>query len=182
MIKIIGIKEDIEERIQRFINGRNGAYAMALHETISNATKLAQEEFQKAEYDGVNDVTVENTGVSKGGSKIIASGSSVTFIEFGAGITFNSVVHPLLNQTQFNIGGYGLGKGNQEFWYFKKQSNATFTTGKGVEVHNHLKNGQPISKTYGNRPNMCMYNARNYIIDNFKPITEKILMKKNGVI
>lgn len=54
--------------------------------------------------------------------QIQASGESILFIEFGAGIYYNTPVgtspHPKGAELGYTIGGYGKGKGAKKGWYY----------------------------------------------------------------
>lgn len=96
--------------------------------------------FSRAIYTGPMDydVTVEDMGNNK--YRIIVSGETILFVEFGAGITYGKG-HPL--DAQF---GYGPGT-------YPGQTHAM--TGKGW----YLPKDKGGGHTYGNPPNMPMYNT-----------------------
>lgn len=106
----------------------------------------ARIDFTNAMYAGENDVevSVEKTAT---GYRVLASGHSVLFIEFGTGVI--NPEHPQSAEFGFSHGTYGQGKGaNEKGWiYVGEQGNA----------------GQPIRdgvyRTYGNLPARAMYNA-----------------------
>lgn len=57
-------------------------------------------------------------GVSRG--KVVAKGSEVAFVEFGAGVTMNSgSSHPLSEQLGMTIGSYGNHKGLRPKWFWR---------------------------------------------------------------
>lgn len=94
--------------------------------------------FSKAKYDGKKDFDVSVEG-DNGKYRIIVSGESVLFVEFGSGVTYG-YGHPEADK-------HGMGPG-------------TYPDGKG---HWNDPNGWWIPKskggghTYGNPPNMPMY-------------------------
>lgn len=96
--------------------------------------------FSRAIYTGPTDydVTVEDLGENK--YRIIASGETVLFAEFGSGVTYGGG-HPL--NSKF---GYGPGT-------YPGQTHAM--TGKGW----YLPKSKGGGHTYGNPPNMPMYNT-----------------------
>lgn len=79
--------------------------------------------FTTAMYDGVNDVSVDVAPI-EGGYAIIARGKAVAFIEFGAGVYYNSSEpYPEPRpQGVVGIGEYGKGKGKQKSWGFYDES------------------------------------------------------------
>ena len=96
--------------------------------------------FSRSIYTGRNDfdITVEEFG---NGYKILASGTSVLFVEFGAGITYGNG-HPLEGELGMGAGTYPYGKGHwndPKGWYLPKSKGG---------MH-----------TFGNPPNMPMYNT-----------------------
>jgi hypothetical protein len=96
--------------------------------------------FSRAIYTGPMDydVAVEDIGNNK--YRILVSGEAILFAEFGSGITYGKG-HPLDNQF-----GYGPGT-------YPGQTHAM--TGKGW----YLPKDKGGGHTYGNPPNMPMYNT-----------------------
>lgn len=78
--------------------------------------------FSGAMYDGTNDVHVRTDEVSDGDNYtfiIYAEGQAVCFIEFGAGVYYNSAAYPLPKPEGIvGIGEYGSGKGKQSAWAY----------------------------------------------------------------
>lgn len=120
----------------------------------TKALEIAQANFNNAEYAGDNDVTVTKEDVSKTEKKIVASGNSVLFVEFGAGVRYPDS-HPEALRLGLKHGTYGLGRGaSPKGWRYRgNKGNAPNT-----EV---TKTG--LIHTYGNKANLCMYNAREEI-------------------
>lgn len=79
----------------------------------------AKVRFSGAQYDGGNDATVSVESIP-GGYKIVASGGSVFFIEFGAGVYYNgSEPYPEPRPAGVvGIGEYGKGYGKRKAWGF----------------------------------------------------------------
>lgn len=101
--------------------------------------------FSRAFYDGPNiyNVTVEDT--PSGGYKIVVNGDSVAFVEFGAGVRYGEG-HPQASEFGVGPGTYPSGKGHwndPDGWYLPKGKWAADGT----------------RHTYGNPPNMPMYNT-----------------------
>lgn len=100
--------------------------------------------FANAMYDGTNDVHVMTEESSSGDTytfTIIAEGQAVCFIEFGAGVYYNSAAYPLPKpEGVVGIGEYGSGKGKQTTWayYGEPGSNGvTYNSARGQVVLTH---------------------------------------------
>ena len=79
--------------------------------------------FTTAMYDGVNNTDVELKDTPEGYA-IVASGQSVFFIEFGAGV-YHNTGEPYPNPRPegiVGIGEYGQGKGKRQAWGFRDDS------------------------------------------------------------
>ena len=87
--------------------------------------------FSRAQYDGEKQAEVSVEPI-KNGWKIAASGGSVFFIEFGAGVYFNGPEpYPEPRPAGVSrIGEYGQGKGKQNAWgYYDDGGNLILTHG-----------------------------------------------------
>lgn len=113
--------------------------------------EVANVRFQRAQYDGTNDVTVHCEERGDNAYAVVAVGTTTFFIEFGTGIHYGSPMHPNAADNGFYRGTYGQGRGNQDAWYYKGES------GTNGEVKKYNKQGEPIIKTHGNPANMPMY-------------------------
>lgn len=108
--------------------------------------------FSHAIYDGVND-TVVNTPTWQGDKLIIsASGSSILFIEFGAGIHYAADSHPMASKFGYVRGGYGYGLGKRDSWRYKGDPGTN-----GVVVQDGKHKGEVI--THGNPANRVVYDT-----------------------
>lgn len=87
--------------------------------------------FGGAYYDGEKDATVSVEPIENGW-KIVATGGSVFFIEFGAGVYFNGAEpYPLPRPEGIApIGGYGKGQGKKDTWgYYDASGNLVLSHG-----------------------------------------------------
>lgn len=111
--------------------------------------------FESAVYDGTNDVVVDQTPTWIGRNKLAikASGSAITFIEFGTGV-FNPGVHPKAADLGMVRGAYGHGRGQRETWAYKGDPSEAKAGGKVVR-----EGGYSVILTRGNDPNRSMYDA-----------------------
>lgn len=112
--------------------------------------------FSGAQYDGANDVKLSSEEKVEDGRYIFtinADGQAVCFIEFGAGVYYNSGQYPGEKpEGVVGIGEYGKGKGNQNYWayYGEPGSNGWVVSGK---------KGREVVITHGNPAAMPMYYA-----------------------
>lgn len=114
--------------------------------------------FSMAEYDGKNDVMVSMEKTDSG-YRVVASGETVGFIEFGTG---RPERNPEWSGTDLNYtppprGSYGKQQGlNPWGWWFK--------VGEGVKAKH----------TYGNPPAEAMLTARNQMIEQVTRIAREV--------
>ena len=92
-------------------------------------------------------------------------GKDVMFVEFGAGITYNTPVgtspNPLGVELGFTIGSYGMGQGAQEYWFYEKD---------GIKY-----------KSYGTQATMPMYKADMEIRTKFADIAKRVFGNSAGL-
>ena len=124
------------ENYKKEVERKSNLLRQKIAERIENGTRLG---FAGAD---VN-VTVKEDGNT---SIIIASGPDVIFIEFGAGVYYNTPVgtspHPKGGELGFTIGSYGKGKGKRETW-------AYFDEVKGEYIYTHgTQSLSPMWKAY----------------------------------
>lgn len=115
----------------------------------------AQADFSNAQYDGNKDfqITVEK---SDNGYVVRASGESVLFVEFGAGVTYG-YGHPKADEFGMGPGTYPNGKGHWDDpngWYLPKSAGG--------------------GHTMGNAPALPMYNAEQEIKANIERIVKEV--------
>lgn len=108
--------------------------------------------FERAQYDGTNDVAVSPAPIWEGDNKLIikATGRTVLFIEFGTGVTYAAQSHPMANEFGFTRGGYGYGLGKLDSWRYKGDPG---TNGEVIQEGEH----EGEVETHGNPANRCMY-------------------------
>ena len=109
--------------------------------------------FSTAQYDGDNDVIVQKTPewIDENTLEIVASGTTVLFIEFGAGVHYTEQ-HPKADELGFTRGTYGQGKGSRDMWgyYGSAGTNGIVRT---------KADGSYVVLTHGNPPARAMYDA-----------------------
>lgn len=135
--------EQAKKELAEYKAELNRRLELFIRKLAEKGVTVAQLKFAAAQYDGENDVTVSMEQNGKQ-ARIIASGKSVAFIEFGAGTTFPE--HP---SGAFQHGTYGKGKGkNPNGWAYKGEQ------GTGGQ---YLRDG--VYRTKGNPPAMAMWSA-----------------------
>lgn len=125
--------------------------------------------FANAIYDGTNDVRVNNTPVwiDKNKLAISATGKSITFIEFGAGVHYAAESHPKAGEFGFHRGGYGYHLGKLDSWRYSG---------------NHGTNGEVITEgahegevlTHGNPANRAMYDSAKEMREQITKIAKEV--------
>lgn len=112
--------------------------------------------FSGAQYDGTNDTQLKTEESFDGTNyvyTIIAAGQAVCFIEFGAGVYYNSAGYPLAKPPGVvGIGEYGKGKGKQNAWAYYGEN-----PGSNGVLYQSAKGSVVI--THGNPAAMPMYYA-----------------------
>ena len=91
--------------------------------------KEASVRFTTAMYDGVNDVSVR-LDKDNNGYVIVADGSAVAFIEFGAGV-YHNTSEPYPNPRPngiVGIGEYGKGYGKRKAWGYRDENGEVVIT------------------------------------------------------
>lgn len=123
--------------------------------------EVARMRFSTAQYDGDNDVTVR---VEQNGTKarIVASGKSVLFIEFGTGVAYPE--HP---SGEFSHGTYGKGKGkNPNGWAYRGEPG---TGGKPIPGRDG------VYRTKGNPPAEAMWGATTKMAESVERIWREVM-------
>jgi len=115
--------------------------------------EVAAARFSSAQYDGVNDVVVNDSPEWVDKTKLIisATGSAVTFIEFGTGVHY-AEQHPKAEELGAMRGEYGQGKGSRDSWTYYGDPG---TNGKVVRESDK----GTVVRTHGNPPARAMYDA-----------------------
>lgn len=98
-------------------------------------------------------------------ASLVLEGKDVAFVEFGAGVHFNSAVGTSINpkgyELGYTIGSYGKGQGAKDFWYYKDESG---------EKH----------RSYGTRASAPVYSASVKIEQKFKEIAREVFGNGNS--
>lgn len=106
--------------------------------------------FARSIYSGDNEFEIKTEKTGEASYKVTANGETVLFVEFGTGLV--GYGHPEVGS--YGPGTYpGKGHWNQpQGWYYPTDDN-------GQIVSVSKKTGQGYAHTFGNPPNMPMYNS-----------------------
>jgi hypothetical protein len=176
MVKALEINaKHVADAIRRLAENSERELESIVAYGAKQMAKKAQRGFNRALYDGTNDVycySVRTTaeGRAKCTYNVVAysPSGSVAFIEFGAGMgrvntyapdnPFRETVKPAMAE----LGHYGKGRGSQDFWIFKNKNismkHATPNLAFVVD-----RNGNPKPNVYwtgGNKPARAMWGAK----------------------
>lgn len=129
----------------------------------------AEVRFGRAIYDGTNDVEVKDSPVWISDNKLVisASGKSITFIEFGAGVHYATESHPKADEFGFARGGYGHHLGRLDSWRYKGDP------GTNGEVITEGKHKGEV-KTHGNPANRVLYDSAKEMREQIQKIAEEV--------
>ena len=133
--------------------------------------EVASAGFGSAEYDGVNDVTVDIDDRGELRKAVVAIGNAALFIEFGTGVVYPDN-HPDKPAGIAGRGEYGKGHGSQRTWgYYGDELGshgvyATTKKGKIREPH--------VVLTHGNPANMPMYLGAKTVKEEFEAIVKEV--------
>lgn len=161
----IGIKS-IKDKLDKLNKVNNNDFQKRVLLRLANlGIASAKISFERAIYDGTNDVTIgEPEWVNSTTIQIVAKGNAVTFIEFGSGVYY-SEAHPKAAELGAIRGKYGKGRGKQTVWGYYGEP------GSNGIVRKHTEKGDLVT-THGNPPNKAMYEAgkemRNRILEVIK--------------
>lgn len=164
-LKIDGLESLIKrvKRLPETLETNKKDFLKKLAEIGVNTSSIR---FESAQYDGVNDVTVDVEWVDDNTLLVVARGRAVTFIEFGTGITYTEQ-HPLADELGMVRGGYGKGRGKSSRWgyYGEKGTHGKLirTTDKG-----------DVILTSGNPPAKAMYEAGKEMRDKISEIAREV--------
>lgn len=153
-----------------------------LHEVMERLAKIgmnvAKYSFDRALYAGYNDVSVSFDWEADNRCVVKASGTSVLFIEFGAGIRYGE--HPQSSEFGFAHGTYGMGQGaNPQGWIYEgipgsnPPADTDWVTGKNGDQKYSAK-GEPLVRTKGNPPSMSMFTAGREMRDQAERIIREV--------
>ena len=147
-LSVSGIERAIQEveAYQEWLKRKSEEF---LDRLVDKGLRLSQAKFQKAVYDGTNDVKVQVEQRGKNCRAVVAVGNSVLFIEFGTGVVYPDN-HPEAAIHGMRRGSYGHGRGSQPVWGYYGDPG---TNGQAVKETDY----GTLVLTSGNPANMPMY-------------------------
>ena len=121
--------DDAIKEIKSFKESLQAKKDQLIEQLAKIGVREASVRFTTAIYDGVNDSSV-SLEPSANGYAIVARGRAVAFIEFGAGVYYNSgSSYPNPRPSGIvGIGEYGKGYGKRQAWGFKDDSGGLIIT------------------------------------------------------
>lgn len=128
--------------------------------------EIASAKFERAVYDGTNDVSVTVEPRGNNIQAVVATGKATLFIEFGTGVTYPDD-HPEAGELGMKRGEYGQGHGKQQSWGYYGEPG---TNGLLKEK----KNGGFVVITHGNPANMPMYETVKELQDRLTEIAKEV--------
>lgn len=155
------IKEVIAYR--KWLLKKTGEFVELL---ASEGCQIASVNFEAAQYDGTNDVSVRVEQREKGICAVVAVGNATLFIEFGTGITYPDN-HPEASEHGMIRGQFGYRLGRLSSWRYKGDAG---TNGQVISDGKH----KGEIRTQGNPANMAMYNAVKEIEERFSKIAREV--------
>lgn len=160
------------DEVIKQLTARQNAWKDKTRRFLAELAKIgiatADVQFKKAEYDGTNDVLVEQNPVwtSPTTLKVVASGKSITFIEFGSGVHYTEE-HPKAAELGMIRGAYGHGLGKFDSWRYKGEPGSN-----GEVIREGPHKGEV--RTHGNPPARAMYDAGKDMRDNVAKIAKEV--------
>lgn len=164
-VAIKGLSE-LKTKMQKYRGSMSERKKEFLTRLAEIGVDTASVSFKTAHYDGVNDVTVGSKWCGSNTLIISATGQTVTFIEFGTGVTYADA-HPLAQEFGMIRGEYGQGKGKQESWVYYGE---TGTMGEWMRTTDN----KYVIRTHGNPANRCMYDTGKKMRDEIEKIAKEV--------
>lgn len=158
--------DELISAIENYPKWLESRIPILLNRLTDEGVQIARTGFERAAYDGTNDVSVgfENRGEHT--RAVVAVGATVLFIEFGTGITYPDT-HPEAAANGMTRGGYGKGKGNQPTWGYYGDPGTNGVVSKETERGT-------LVLTHGNPANMPMYEASKQLRERFTAIVREV--------
>ena len=137
----------------------------------SRGYQIMSVNFEHAVYDGTNDVRCDIREAGENKVALLALGDTALFIEFGTGVKYPDD-HPErftgYAEGMAHRGEYGKGKGkNPNGWRYVGEAGTNGVRSKAAKV-------KSVIHTYGNPANMCMYNTKIQLEEDFEHIARSV--------
>ena len=166
-ISVTGV-DSIIKRLESYTKNLEEKNRVFMERLAQIGIDTATLKFSQAQYDGVNDVVVEQTPHWEGDNTlyVTATGSTILFIEFGTGVHYTEK-HPLQSKFGYERGTYGYGLGKLESWRYKGSPG---TNGELITEGPHA--GE--IRTQGNPPARAMYDAAKEMRSKIREIAREV--------
>ena len=166
-IRVSGV-DDLISRLKAYRKTLEDKQHHLLEELAKIGIDVASVKFQTAQYDGENDVVVNNSPEWVGENKlfITATGNAVMFIEFGTGVHY-SEQHPKAAELGAVRGTYGQGKGSRDSWGYYG------SPGTNGRVVKETDKGTVVL-THGNPPARALYDSTKEMRDKIKQVAREV--------
>lgn len=138
-----------------------------LKRLVLSGYTIADYAYGDAEYDGTKDISL-SMNFNGNTAELVASGSTVLFVEFGTGIVFTDE-NPKAAQLGFIRGTYGKGRGSNLSWTYVGEP------GSNGEIIHEKQDGSTVVKTQGNPPANAMYEASKTIRNEMITVVREVL-------
>ena len=176
-LKVHGIEKVINrlEEFEKSLQSKCDEFSRRLADI---GVRIANIHYETAPYAGTKDVTVEIQPDGNGSVTIVASGTSVLFIEFGTGI-INPYDAPearaLLTDGGASIdalGQHGEKRGSSPFGWFYPAENGLGSPAPSTTEYSYKH--PDLIHTYGSNATPAMYRARKNMIENIEKVAREV--------
>lgn len=151
------------EQYKRWVEQKASELAEALSEVGIYEASIR---FAGAMYDGTNTVHVETVKINDNTYEIKANGDAVAFIEFGAGVYYNTAGYPLEKPPGIvGIGEYGNHNGQKRGWVYPV-SKGVGSSGRQIKPNWIFTRGNPAA--------MPMYYASKEMQDKLLSVAREV--------
>ena len=103
---------------------------------------------------------------------IVFRSKAILFIEFGTGTYFSIPEHPLASEMGYTRGGYGKGRGKNEWWLYPDRGINAGTPGSSEAFGNSGRTKLRI--THGNMANRIVYDTGKDLRERISQIAQEV--------
>lgn len=119
---------------------------------------IAEAKISDIVYPGdMSDLNIESEWQDDKHLSIVFRSKAILFIEFGTGTHFSIPEHPLASEYGYTRGGYGKGKGKNDWWLYPDRGINAGTPGSSEAFGNSGRT--PLRITHGNPANRIVYDT-----------------------
>lgn len=179
-VKITGI-DRVQKALQQIDNYSKPNYIKTFLERLAEVgVDVADLTFFNYEYyERASDIPRTNIKwVSSNVIAIESSSEAITFIEFGAGVTYNGNRDYLqANELGYEIGRYGKGLGSDPNWVFVSDDELDTESPSVKMIAENKKTGKKVYRTIGNPPAKGLYYASKEMQNKIMEVALEVFMK-----